>query len=272
MGRVQGKVALVTGGASGIGRGCAELLAAEGASIVVSDIQNSLGQEVVDGIVGAGGNAVYINHDVTDEAAWARVVAHAVSTYGGLDILVNNAGIGLGGPITDMTLERWRFQQAINVDGVFLGLKHSIPAMRKRGGGSIINMSSIAGMKGSANMGAYCATKGAVRLLSKSIALECAQAKDGIRVNSVHPGVIDTPIWNGISQTLSDSLAEGAGPSVLMPPGANRPDLNALTAMITPLGFPGLPRDIAEGVLFLASDASRYITGTEMIIDGGNCA
>lgn len=272
MGRVDGKVALITGGASGIGRGCAELLASEGAKVFVTDVQDGLGKEVVSGIVGKGGAATYARQDVTDEAVWAAIVALVVETYGRLDVLVNNAGIGMGGPITEFTLEQWRLQQSINVEGVFLGLKHSIPAMRKGGGGSIINMSSIAGMKGSANMGAYCATKGAVRLLSKSIALECAQQKDGIRVNSVHPGIIDTPIWNGISRSLSGDGGETGAASVLLPPGANRPDLNALTSIITPLGFPGVPNDIAEGVLFLASDASRYITGTELIIDGGNCA
>ena len=161
-----------------------------------------------------------------------------------------------------MTLETWRKQQAINVEGVFLGVKHSLPLMRTSGeGGSIINMSSVAGLKGSAGMSAYCATKGAVRLFSKSIALECAAAGDKIRVNSVHPGIIDTPIWDSISDTVELTSVNQQG--------ANRIDLDAMTAITTPLARTGVPAEISEGVLFLASDASSYITGSELVIDGG---
>jgi len=258
-GRVAGKVALVTGAASGIGRACAERLAAEGAKVVLTDIQDDKGREVAAAI---GGDAIYLSHDVTSEQAWIDVVAQTRGGFGRLDILVNNAGIGLGGPVTEMSLDDWRRQQAINVDGVFLGVKHSLPLMRASGGGSIINMSSVAGMKGSANMSAYCATKGAVRLFSKSIALECAQARDGVRVNSVHPGIIDTPIWDTISDTIGGEGASNASPSRVL-------NLDDVTAVATPLGFPGLPSDIADGVLYLASDESRYVTGLELIIDGG---
>ena len=176
MGRVAGKVALITGGASGIGRACAERLAEEGAIAIVTDIQDALGAEVVTGIRAAGGEAEYHPHDVTDEAAWMRVIDAVVAAHGGLHVLVNNAGIGVGGSIVEMELSEWQRQQAINLDGVFLGVKHGIRAMREAGGGSIINMSSVAGLKGAPNLAAYNATKGGVRLFTKGVALECAHA------------------------------------------------------------------------------------------------
>ena len=226
-GRVAGKVALVTGGASGIGRGCAEVLAAEGAAVVVTDVQDARGAETVAAIEAAGGRAEYLHHDVTDEAAWADVIAQVKARHGRLDILVNNAGIAISGSVVEMSLADWRRQTAVNLDGVFLGVKHSIPLMRASGdGGSIVNMSSVAGLKGSASLGGYCATKGGVRLFTKAVAMECANAKDGIRVNSVHPGIIETPIWM----------------SILNPdtPGANAPpDLDAMSAMAVPLGVKG---------------------------------
>jgi NAD(P)-dependent dehydrogenase (short-subunit alcohol dehydrogenase family) len=255
MGRVSGKVALVTGGASGIGRGCAELLAAEGATVVVTDVQHGLGGSVVAGIEAAGGAAIYLPQDVTSEEVWIDVVREIEARLGRLDILVNNAGIGLSGSVLEFSLADFRRQQAINVEGVFLGCKHAIPLMRKNGGGSIINISSVAGLKAAPNLAAYSATKGAVRLFSKSVAMECAAAKDGVRVDSVHPGIIDTPIW--------ESIAAGT------PGGANYIDLDAITAIATPLGVKGFPADIAQGVLYLASDDSRYVTGAELVIDGG---
>jgi NAD(P)-dependent dehydrogenase (short-subunit alcohol dehydrogenase family) len=256
-GRVAGKVALVTGGASGIGRGSAEKLAAEGAFVVVSDIQDRLGQEVVEAIQKAGGKAEFVRHDVTDEDAWIGVVAGIKARHGRLDILVNNAGIGLGGSVLEMTLADWRRQTAINLDGVFLGVKHSIPLMRQSGqGGSIINISSVAGLKGAPGLAGYCATKGGVRLFTKAVALECASAQDGIRVNSMHPGIIETPIWLTVGGALN--------------PGSNAPpDLDAMSSLAVPLGVKGVPEDIANGVLWLASDEARYVTGMEMVIDGG---
>ena len=262
MGRVSGKVALVTGGASGIGRGCAEALAAEGASVVVTDVQETLGRETVAAIVAAGGKAAWLRQDVTQEADWIETIAAIKDQFGRLDILVNNAGIGLGGPITEMTLEDFRRQQAINVEGVFLGTKHGLPLMRASGGGSIINISSVAGLTGAPNLAAYSATKGAVRLFTKSVALECAALRDGVRVNSVHPGIIETAIWDSISGGIG-----GAEPG-----GANRIDLDAVTALATPLGVKGFPKDIALGVVYLASDESRYVTGSELVIDGGMVA
>jgi NAD(P)-dependent dehydrogenase (short-subunit alcohol dehydrogenase family) len=258
MGQVEGKVALVTGGSSGIGAGCASRLAEEGASVVITDVQDAKGGELVTAIEKAGGKARYLHHDVTREDAWVAIVADIETTEGRLDILVNNAGIAVPSPsITLMTLEDWRRQQAVNVEGVFLGLKHALPLMRKAGhGGSIINMSSVAGLRGSAILAGYCATKGAVRLLTKAVANECASAKDGIRVNSVHPGLIETPIWIAIA---------GMGQ-----PGANAPpDLDAMSANAVPLGVKGVPQDIANGVLWLASEQSRYVTGQELVIDGG---
>jgi NAD(P)-dependent dehydrogenase (short-subunit alcohol dehydrogenase family) len=258
MGQVEGKVALVTGGSSGIGAGCASRLAEEGAAVVITDLQDAKGEELVAQIKQAGGKARYLHHDVTREDEWVAIVADIEKTEGRLDILVNNAGIAVPSPsITLMKLEDWRRQQAVNVEGVFLGLKHSLPLMRKAGhGGSIINMSSVAGLRGSAILAGYCATKGAVRLLTKAVASECASAKDGIRVNSVHPGLIETPIWIAIA---------GMGQ-----PGANAPpDLDAMSANAVPLGVKGVPQDIANGVVWLASEQSRYVTGQELVIDGG---
>jgi NAD(P)-dependent dehydrogenase (short-subunit alcohol dehydrogenase family) len=259
MGRVEGKVALVTGGASGIGAACAETLAREGATVIIADVQDDKGKALAHKIAGNSGKSEYLRLDVTDEAAWKSLIADIAGRHQRLDILVNNAGIGVGSPsITTMTLADWRRQQAVNVEGVFLGIKHSLLLMRKAGnGGSIINMSSVAGLKASPTLAAYSATKGAVRLLSKSVAMECANLKDGVRVNSVHPGIIETPIWEGIFATR--------------PAGANvpAPDLDAISSMAVPLGVKGLPQDIADAVLWLACDESRYVTGAEIVVDGG---
>ena len=193
---------------------------------------------------------------MTSEAEWQAVVADTVATMGGVNVLVNNAGIGVGGSIVTMELADWQRQQAINLDGVFLGVKHCIPAMRDSGSGSIINMSSVAGLKGSANLAAYNATKGGVRLFTKGVALECAQNRWPIRVNSVHPGIIDTPIWTKLNPSFQDD-------------GAPSLDAETIATMAVPSGALGSPLDIANGVLFLASDESTYVTGTELTIDGG---
>lgn len=260
MGRVDGKVALVTGGASGIGRACAIVLAREGAKIVVSDVQTDMGEDCVRIIKKAGGDARFLKQDVTSEDGWATIIAAIRKDYGKLHVLVNNAGIAISGPITEMSLDDWRRQQAINLDGVFLGTKHALPLMRTSGGGSIINMSSLAGLRGAVGLAGYCATKGGVRLFTKAVAMECAAAKDNVRVNSVHPGIIETPIWNAISNGL---------PGTMPPSTANTPDLDTLSQTIVPMGIKGVPDDIANGVLYLASDESRYVTGTELVIDGG---
>ena len=258
--RVAGKIALITGGASGIGRGCAERLAEEGAHVVITDIQDELGTETASAIVAAGGSAEYLHHDVTSEDAWIGVISHVQSAQGALHILVNNAGIGIASAIVEMSLDDWQRQQAINLDGVFLGLKHGIPLIRDSGGGSIINISSVAGIKGAPGLSAYNATKGGVRLLTKGVALECAQARWNVRVNSVHPGTINTPIWT----------TEGA--LRMAEEGSNRVDIETMAELGVPTGQVGQPRDIANGVLFLASDESSYMTGTELVIDAGMCA
>jgi NAD(P)-dependent dehydrogenase (short-subunit alcohol dehydrogenase family) len=257
-GQVAGKVALVTGGASGIGEAVSELLAREGASVAVTDIDDLRGPERVARIKKAGGEATFWHQDVTSEERWIEVVTEVVARYGRLDILVSNAGIGIGVPsITEMTLEDWRRQTAINLDGVFLSVKHCLPAMRKGGrGGSIILMSSLAGLRGAQSLAGYCATKGGVRLFAKAIAMECASFGDGVRVNSVHPGIIDTPIWSKIPAGAAS--------------GQNAPiDPEERAKFATPFGRAGHAMEIARGVLYLASDASSYVTGMELVIDGG---
>lgn len=258
MGQVDGKVAIVTGGASGIGAACAETLAREGARVVISDIDDPRGTALAAQITAAGQDAIYLSHDVTDEARWQQVVGEIERRHGRLDILVANAGIGIMTPsIVDMSLADWRRQTAVNLDGVFLSVKHCLPLMRKSGGGAVVMTSSIAGLRGSATLAGYCATKGGVRLFAKAIAMECASRGDGIRVNTVHPGVIDTPIWGKIRPDL-------------MAGGRNAPiDIEEMGRRQAPLGRVGKPQDIANGVLFLASDAASYITGTELVIDGG---
>ncbi|HJS86204.1 MAG TPA: glucose 1-dehydrogenase [Acetobacteraceae bacterium] len=249
MGQVEGKAAIVTGGASGIGAACARTLAREGARVLITDL-DAAGERVAAEIGG-----LFLRHDVTDEDGWPAVIRMAEERFGGLHVMVANAGIGVTATIVEMSLADWRRQMAVNVDGVFLSVKHAIPAMARAGGGSIIIMSSVAGLRGSAGLAGYSATKGAVRLFAKSAALECAQANNRVRVNSVHPGVIDTPIW--------DKLPTG---------GNARLDPNAIAAEQVPIGEAGQPEDIANGVLYLASDAARHVTGSELVIDGGMTA
>jgi NAD(P)-dependent dehydrogenase (short-subunit alcohol dehydrogenase family) len=263
MDRVKGKIALVTGAASGIGRASAMLLAREGAAIVATDVQDDAGRDCVAAIKKAGGDAVYLHHDVASEEAWISVVAETKKRFDRLDALVNNAGIAVACAVTDMSLADWRRQSSINLDGVFLGVKHALPLMRASGGGSIINISSLAGLKGSAGLAGYCATKGGVRLFTKAVAMECAAARDHVRVNSVHPGIIETAIWGSIAEGMP------VGGAATTRQGANAPDLDALSSMVVPTGVKGLPEDIAAGVLYLACDDSRYVTGTELVIDGG---
>jgi len=231
-------------------------LAQEGATVFVTDIDEAMGAETTAAVEAAGGQAKFLRHDVTDEDNWRHVVEAVLASSDGLDVLVNNAGIGIGGSIIHMELSEWRRQQAINLDGVFLGVKHSIPAMRDSGGGSIINMSSVAGLQGSANLAAYNATKGGVRLFTKGVALECAQSGWGIRVNSVHPGIIDTPIWTKLNPDFNED-------------GAPTLDPSEIAARAVPGGQMGTPQDVANIVLFLASDDSSYTTGTELVVDGG---
>jgi NAD(P)-dependent dehydrogenase (short-subunit alcohol dehydrogenase family) len=264
MGRVAGKVGLVTGAASGIGRESAVALAAEGAFVFVADIDDVGGQETCRLIMRAGGDAGYLHLDVADEDDWAAAIESVRSRCGALHILVNNAGICVLTPLADLTLASWRRQLSINLDGVFLGARAALPLMTESGGGSIINISSSAGITGVPLLSGYCASKGGVRLFTKSIALECARLKNRVRVNSVHPGGVVTPIWAKMSH-------DGVLPSAELIE-ADMAEKRAWTEAITPIGFAGEPADIAAGVVFLASDESRFMTGAELVIDGGQSA
>jgi NAD(P)-dependent dehydrogenase (short-subunit alcohol dehydrogenase family) len=255
MGQVSGKVAVVTGGASGIGEACSETLAREGAAVLITDIDDALGKDVARRIATAGGRAHYLRHDVRDEAGWPGIVAEAEKRFGRLDIMVANAGIGVMAAIAEMTLADWQRQQAINLDGVFLSIKHAIPALKRAGGGSLVLMSSIAGLRGAPGLAAYSATKGGVRLLAKSVALE--HAADNIRCNSVHPGIIATPIWGKIP-----TGAEGNRRNAPIDPRER-------AAFASPIARAGEAQDIANGVLFLCTEAANYMTGQELVIDGG---
>ena len=248
MGRVSGKVAIDTGGASGMGRADARLLAAEGAKVVVADLNVADGQAVADDI---GDNAIFLRLDVTDEENWKSVVAATVEQFGALHILVNNAGMIALGSVVDTDLESWRMVNAVNSDGVFLGCKHAIPAMAESGGGSIINMSSVAALHGQSFVAAYTASKGAVRALTKNIAMYCKEQKNGIRCNSVHPDGVKTPMVVKVA-TGKDS--------------ATQEEIDRIGRF----GNMCDPEDVANLVLYLASDESRFVTGTEMVIDNGS--
>jgi NAD(P)-dependent dehydrogenase (short-subunit alcohol dehydrogenase family) len=263
MKRVEGKVALVTGAASGIGRGCAVALAREGATVMVADVDTA-GAEETCGLVRAQGGSAWTHRlDVTDEAGWAAAVDALRAKGAGLHILVNNAGLCIRAGVLEMTLEAWRRQGTVNLDGVFLGVRAALPLMTESGGGSIVNLSSVAGLKGIAGLSGYCATKGGVRLFTKAVALECAQARNGVRVNSVHPGAIETPIW---LKMANDGQMPAAGANTIEHIMA---ETRAVVSEVTPLGFPGEPADIAEAILYLCSDAARFVTGAELVVDGG---
>jgi NAD(P)-dependent dehydrogenase (short-subunit alcohol dehydrogenase family) len=254
MNRVAGKIALVTGGASGLGAESARRLAREGAAVMLTDLAADVGEAIVAEIVAAGGRAAFLAHDVTSEGDWARVVSGAVERYGRLDILVNNAGVS-GGPFELMThtAEDWRRILSVNLDGVFFGLRHAGPAIAESGGGSVINLSSILGKVAMPGAAAYCASKGAVLMLTKAAALEWAPL--GIRVNSIHPGFIDTPMVSGALHRAE-----------------NGNELREMIISRHALGRLGEPREIADAVVFLASDESSFMTGSELVVDGGYTA
>ena len=253
---MDGKTAIVTGAASGIGRATAEILARAGAAVVATDADPA-GEKVAGSIGAKGGRAVFVLHDVTDERAWEMAVARALEAFGGLDVLVNNAGVSLVRSVTDMSLAEWRQVMSVNLDGVFLGTRHAVAAMRRLGrGGSIVNVSSASGLVGSPGASAYCASKGGVRLFTKAVALECAG--DGIRVNSVHPGAVRTPLWEK-SEWWPGFVAQAGGSDAAW----------KQLASATPSGRLAEAEEVAEAILFLASDRSRFITGSELVVDGG---
>ncbi|MGJ7498053.1 SDR family NAD(P)-dependent oxidoreductase [Variovorax sp. RT4R15] len=255
MGRVNGKVAIVTGGVEGIGGAISTLLAREGAKVAVLDIQDAKGATLVSSVNSAGGTAQYWHVDVTAEADVARVFADVVETFGKLDVLVANAGIaGPNVPTHEVTLEDWNRTFAINSTAVFLCTKHAVPHMRAAGGGSIINISSVYGIVGASDLPPYHASKGAVRCMTKNDAL--LYAADKIRVNSVHPGYIWTP------------MVEKLG----LDAGLDMKEFRSALDAKHPVGHVGLPEDIAHGVLFLASDETTFMTGSELVIDGGYTA
>ncbi|MEQ1817617.1 MAG: glucose 1-dehydrogenase [Terricaulis sp.] len=256
MSELIGRVALVTGGARGLGAASAKALAAKGAKVVVSDILD--GEESATAVGGA-----FVKHDVTSEEEWIAAIAFAKDKFGGLDILVNNAGVFWVKPMVAETLESFRKMQAINVEGVFLGLKHAIPAIAERahqwdGGGAVVNISSVAGIVGGPNILAYNASKGAVRLMTKGAALEAAPLK--VRVNSVHPGIIDTPMMAEAATVIGKVTGQGAN------------SIRDNFAERHPLKRMGRDIDVANAVAFLASDAAAFVTGSELVVDGGMTA
>ena len=245
-GRLGGKVALITGAASGIGRAAAAMFHAEGAKVVATDRNEA-------GLATLGSDAdLVLPQDVTDEARWREVIDAAVAAFGRLDILVNSAGVGTLGSIETTTLADWRMTNAVNVEGTFLGCREAVRVMKETGGGSIVNLSSVAGIIGDASSVAYCASKGAVRLMTKSAALHCARAGYKIRFNSVHPSFAETPM-------VLEGIARAKDPE----------RVRAGLARAAPMGRMGRAEEVAATILFLASDESSFTTGAEFMVDGG---
>ena len=265
MSRVDGKTALVSGAGRGIGAATAKRLAREGARVIVADVLEERGRHTAQDIAATGAQAVFTRLDVTQEADWSAACETARARFGGLDILVNNAGVVLPRSMEETTLEEWRRQQSVNVEGVFLGTRACTPLLKEGGkrwpgGAAIVNLSSIAGLIGSPRMPAYSATKGAVRLFTKSCALEFGQKRYPIRVNSVHPGVIDTDMGQEVVHMVMERMAK------------DEASARATLAAAHPLGRLGKPEEVAAGILFLCSEDASFITGSELVVDGGYTA
>ena len=244
--RLEGKVALITGGARGQGAAEARTFAGEGAKVMIADLLDEEGTRVASEIKDSGGDAIFVHLDVSSEENWRRAIETAVSKFGKLNVLVNNAAIYRGSRVEEATTDEWDAVMDVNAKGVFLGTKVAIPEMRKAGGGSIVNIASIAGLIGGTQAAAYHASKGAVRLFTKSTAVQ--YGGEGIRANSIYPGAVETPMYDSI-------VGEGEG--------------RRLSIARTLLGRIGTPEDIAYGALYLASDESAFVTGAELVIDGG---
>ncbi|MCJ7557876.1 MAG: glucose 1-dehydrogenase [Gammaproteobacteria bacterium] len=247
-----GKVVLVTGAASGLGLDCAAAFVEAGAQVMMTDVQVELGMAGADRL---GERAAFLEQDVRDEARWQQVVEKTVGHFGGLNVLVNAAGIAMYAGIEETTLAQFRNIHAVNVEGVFLGCKSAIPAMRGSGGGSIINLSSTAGLRGVGKLTAYCSAKGAVRMLTKSVAVECAEKGDNIRCNSLHPSYTDTPMVQGL-------INLGGDPQLM----------RRRLEKVSPMNRLGEAREVSNAILFLASDQASFITGAEIPVDGGTTA
>jgi NAD(P)-dependent dehydrogenase (short-subunit alcohol dehydrogenase family) len=252
MQKLASKIVLITGGASGIGAECARAFVAEGAGVMLADIDVERGRAVADDL---GAAAAFVRLDVTEEADWAAAVEEIRARWGRLDVLVNCAGMAINADIEETSLEQFRRVHAVNVEGVFLGCKAAIPLLRARGGGSIINVSSIAGLRGVAKLAAYNSAKGAVRLLTKSVALHCAEKGYNIRCNSLHPSYVDTPL-------VRQMLAESPDPERLL----------SVMNRVSPMNRMGKVQEVAAVVVFLASDGASFVNGAEIPIDGGATA
>lgn len=246
---------ILLGGRKGIGKATAELLAQEGARIAITDCKKEGADVIIKSIRDSCGEAIFIRQDVSKENDWKKIISKILDHYGQLDIVVNNAGVGLGKNIEELTLKDWRWVMSVNLDGVFLGTKYAIEAMKKSGGGSIINISSIEGLIGDRRLAAYDASKGGVRLLTKSAALQCAREGYNIRVNNVCPGF------------LNSSMVEG-----FLSKRKNPKKAKQELVYLHPLGHLGEPIDVAHAILYLASDEAKFVTGSDLIVDGGYTA
>ena len=257
--RVEGKVALVTGAASGIGRATAARLAREGAAVIVADIDHEAAKACAAEITAQGGQATAAQLDVADESQWRQVIDAVAREHGRLDVLVNNAGMSISKPVSDLAFQEWRKVFSVKLDGVFLGTKYAIPAMQAGGGGSIVNVASVSGLKPSGGASAYCASKAAIRMFSKAVAIECANAKTGVRINVVSPGGVKTPMWEK-EEFFRSLMAEHGGSDEAYA---------ALSGHVPSQQFFS-PEDIASTILYLASDESSHLSGTEVVLDRGH--